>query len=493
MHFYSNFGQLDYKTFYLIGYDNGQKYTRTFPLERTYFTTNDLIGSPSPYKNVYGVELNQVSDSESRSLKKDSGVELYSAPSAIYETIHRQFPGSKGVKYDFSLIRAAFIDIETETEEGFPNIQTGNEKINLITVRQGDRVYTLGLHPLKKEIPGVTYICTNGDEQILLRKFVGLIQRLDPDIITGWNVKFFDLIYLANRFRFVFGGTDVVFSEISPVKKINRKTTEVFNKQVEYVEIEGISTVDYMDAYKKFIMKNQESLSLDAIAEKELGDKKVPWKDKFETFRDFYLNDWDMFVEYNVHDVNLVHALDQKKKYLRLVAAIIYRSKVNFSDVFSQVKMWEQLIYCTIEEEKKIIPPVKEGSRRVGIKGAYVKPPIPGRHLWTTSVDATSLYPSIDIQFNISPETIQNNYVEVSEFNKLISEEGNPDLTETLVESDLIVAANGTTYSKGQVGFIPEIMASLFSERKQLKNEMLRYKNLKELVGARMKELENSV
>ncbi len=148
-----------------------------------------------------------------------------------------------------------------------------------------------------------------------------------------------------------------------------------------------------------------------------------------------------------------------------LVCEIAYRAKVNYNDFFSQVKMWEQLIYCHVLDTRKILPPAKESKDREEIDGAYVKAPRPGRYGWTASVDATSLYPSLDIMFNISPETMGELLHDVTPDSFLRDEI--PEIPD-----GYCLAANGQTFSNKSTGFIPEIMESLFAERARHKANM---------------------
>ena len=101
-------------------------------------------------------------------------------------------------------------------------------------------------------------------------------------------------------------------------------------------DISGVAILDYLDLYKKFTYTNQESYRLDHIAMVELGDKKLDHSE-FENFKDFYTSNWQRFVEYNIHDVNLVDNLEEKMRLIELAVAMSYDAKVNFEDVYSQV------------------------------------------------------------------------------------------------------------------------------------------------------------
>ena len=142
-------------------------------------------------------------------------------------------------------------------------------------------------------------------------------------------------------------------------------------KQIAY-DIPGISCLDYLELYKKFTYTNQESYRLDHIAFVELEQKKLDHSE-FDTFKEFYTNDWHKFVEYNIHDVRLVDRLDDKMKLLELAFTMAYDAKVNFEDVYSQVRMWDAIIYNYLEKQKIAIPPKQNSHKDAQYAGAYVK------------------------------------------------------------------------------------------------------------------------
>ena len=172
-------------------------------------------------------------------------------------------------------------------------------------------------------------------------------------------------------------------------------------------DLRGISTLDYLELYRKFTYTNQESYRLDHIAFVELNERKLDHSE-FDTFKEFYDNDWQKFIEYNIHDVRLVDQLDDKMKLIDLAYTMAYDAKVNYEDIFSQVRMWDNYIYVELLKRKIAIPPKKESATKSEkYAGAYVKEPKPGRYDWVVNFDLNSLYPHLIMQYNISPETIR--------------------------------------------------------------------------------------
>ena len=172
-------------------------------------------------------------------------------------------------------------------------------------------------------------------------------------------------------------------------------------------DIGGVSQLDYLDLYKKFTYKAQESYRLDYIASVELGQKKLDHSE-FDTFKDFYTNGWQKFVEYNIIDVELVDRLEDKMKLIELALTMAYDAKVNYEDVFYQVRMWDTIIYNYLKRRNIVIPPKERSDKAEKYAGAYVKEPIPGKYDWVVSFDLNSLYPHLIMQYNISPETLLN-------------------------------------------------------------------------------------
>ena len=167
-----------------------------------------------------------------------------------------------------------------------------------------------------------------------------------------------------------------------------------------------MTQLDYLNLYKKFTYKAQESYRLDYIASVELGQKKLDHSE-FDTFKDFYTKGWQKFVEYNIIDVELVDRMEDKMKLIELAIVMAYDAKANYADVFSQVRMWDTIIYNYLKKRNIVIPPKERSDKDAKYAGAYVKEPKPGKYDWVVSFDLNSLYPHLIMQYNISPETLR--------------------------------------------------------------------------------------
>jgi DNA polymerase elongation subunit (family B) len=241
------------------------------------------------------------------------------------------------------------------------------------------------------------------DEENLLERFISDWAADYPDIVTGWNSRFFDIPYLVNRITNVLGKKES--KRLSPWKDYRERTITKFNRENVVYELVGISTLDYYELYQTFTYVNQASYALNHIAEVELGEKKLDYSE-YDSLSDFYKNDFQKFMEYNVLDTQLVMKLEDKMKLLELAITLAYSAKLgNYMDVFGQLRTWDSIIYHFLHEHNIVIPPKKFGQKNQQYAGAYVKEPIVGMHEWVVSFDLASLYPSIIRWLNLSPET----------------------------------------------------------------------------------------
>ena len=290
-----------------------------------------------------------------------------------------------------------------------------------------------------------------------------------PDIVTGWNVKFFDIPYLMNRMRRIFDNDTI--NKMSPWNYVNAERIQLGQKNQQYWNMLGISVLDYFDLYKKFTYVRQESYKLNYIAKVELGEQKLD--NPYETFKDFYTKDYQRFVEYNIQDVELVDKLEDKMKLIELCLTMAYDYKVNYTDVYSQVRCWDTLIYNHLHKKNIVIPPREDHQKDTQYEGAYVKDPDLGLHKWIVSFDLNSLYPHLIMQYNISPETfvgVETNKINV---NNLLDKK--LDL-QWAKNKNVTVAANGAMFRRDKQGFLPELMSKMYSERVVFKDLAIKAK-----------------
>ena len=265
---------------------------------------------------------------------------------------------------------------------------------------------------------------------------------------------------------------------MSPWNSVRERKLFVKGQEKIYYDIIGVATLDYYDLYQKFTYTNQESYRLDHIAFVELGQKKLDHSE-FENFQDFYRSDWQKFIEYNIHDVELVDMLEDKMKLIELAVTMAYDAKVNFEDVFYQVRMWDSIIYDALTQENIIIPPKTESTKDQQYAGAYVKEPKPGIYDWVVNFDLNSLYPHLIMQYNISPETLLDDRVSGINVDKLLNRE-----IDTSTLDGVTMCPNGTLFTTKKQGFLPKLMEKIYTERTIYKKKMLaakqEYENTKD-------------
>ena len=401
-----------------------------------------------------------------------------------YQFINRKY--GTDVSYDFSQIDIMYIDIETTSEKGWPSIEDPEEEIIAITVfssKHGNATFCLGVfNPGEIDIKVFEY----QDEQKLLREFLEYFAKNYPDVVSGWNIRFFDFPYLIKRIKKVLGNKAAKM--LSPWGILKEKYITRNGKEDLMYDIIGVSMLDYFEVYKTFTYVNQESYRLDHIAYVELGQRKLAYNE-YESMNEFYKKDFQKFIQYNIRDVELVQKLEEKLKLIELSVALAYSAGVNFQDVFSQVRTWDVIIYNSLSKDNIVIPPKKRGRKDEQYAGAYVKEPLVGMHEWVVSFDLNSLYPHLIMQYNISPETLTNEGLRGTVAPDGILKNGIVAMKalEEYKEKNLSIAANGTTYRKDIRGFLPELMDKMYQDRKMFKNKMIESKKDLEEINAELK------
>ena len=271
--------------------------------------------------------------------------------------------------------------------------------------------------------------------------------------------------YLVRRIERILG--EKLMKRLSPWGLVTEREVYIAGRKNIAYDVGGITQLDYLNLYKKFTYKAQESYRLDYIASVELGQKKLDHSE-FDTFKDFYTNGWQKFVEYNIIDVELVDRMEDKMKLIELAVTMAYDAKANYADVSSQVRMWDTIIFNYLKKRNIVIPPKERSDKDSKYAGAYVKEPIPGKYDWVVSFDLNSLYPHLIMQYNISPETLREERHPSATVEKILNEE----LTFEMYK-DNAVCANGAMYRKDVRGFLPELMEKIYKDRTIYKKKML--------------------
>jgi len=488
MRFYTNV-QMVGDHFLVRGYEDGRHFMTREKFNPTLFVPSQ---KKTKYQTLSGEYVESVQPGSVRDcrefIKKYEGVEnfkIYGNSQYIYQYISEMYPEEE-LKFDISKVKVTTLDIEVASENGFPDVESAAEEVLLITIQDYStkQINTWGLGPFKGNQNNVRYRSFS-TEYDLLNDFINwwMIESNTPEVVTGWNSKLYDIPYLVRRIDRVLG--EKLMKRLSPWGLVTEDETYISGRKHVCYDVGGISQLDYLDLYKKFTYKAQESYRLDYIAEVELGQKKLDHSE-FDTFKDFYTKGWQKFVEYNIKDVELVDRMEDKMKLIELALTMAYDAKANYEDVFSQVRMWDTIIYNYLKKRNIVIPPKERSDKDSKYAGAYVKEPIPGKYDWVVSFDLNSLYPHLIMQYNISPETLLDERHPSATVDKILNQE----ITFEMYK-DKAVCANGAMFRKDVRGFLPELMEKIYKDRTIYKKKMLAAKQ--EYEKKKTKELEKEI
>jgi len=461
-----------------------------------------IIFNPSPsQKDIYAKPLIEIKIHsgikwEIMKVLRQHNIKVLDDIGSDYKFIANKFKND--INFDFKNIKIAYIDIETESENGFPVPSIAREKINVITiVTNTKKIFTFALHNISPlDDKDVNLYCYDSNEESMLLGFINFMKAYNPDIISGWNSEFFDIPYIVNRVKNILG--EEYLKELSPFN-LKLRTKLVKNsfgsREDETYQIYGLQHLDYMQIYKKHIYKPRENYKLDTIAEIELGEKKLDISE-YDNLYQLYRTNFKKYVEYNIQDSLLLYKLEQKTKLIELVVMLAHMCKINFEDVASPVRSWDIYIFNELLKINIISKERNGDVEKFAFPGAFVKLPKAGICDWVVSFDLNSLYPSLIRQMNISPETKINKIIDKYNYRKNGSSDDEfltkdlidmKDDLDFLKDEDISMSGGGYLYKRDKKGVIPSIVESVYMDRVIAKNEMKKWKRKKE---ALLKEIE---
>ncbi len=467
------------------GYENGKAFSRKVKYQPSLFLPTkqetkfrSLIGN----KPIAPKKMDSMSDAKEFIEKYTgvSGFDIYGNTNYVTQFIQEKYPNQ--IKFDMSLINIMSFDIEVDISDGYANVETADKQITSIALKSSkkDTYHLLGRkdYDKTKTITGIdpehiSFEKFDTEEALLLR-FIKLWTYDYPDVVTGWNVEYFDIMYIVTRIIRLLG--EAKANELSPWGSLRKTSKEIFNRMQSTYVISGITIIDYMDAFKKFGYKYgpQENYKLDHIAHTVLGEKKLDYSE-YGSLTELYEQNPQLYLDYNLKDTHLIERLEEESALLSLVLTVAYGGGVNYSDAFGTVGIWEATLYRKLML-KNIVPGVKTspGDKLNDLVGGFVKDPVTGMSRWIVSFDLNSLYPHLMLQYNMSPETFmpddrdyvsQDMVLEGRYMNK------NPAYS---------VCANGVKFRNDILGVIPEIIEEYYGNRKKIKTEMLRIEQLEQ-------------
>lgn len=463
------------------GVKNGKRFKQKIEYQPTLYVPAKKVTN---YTNLKGEYLDTIKPGGLRDsrefVKKYTDVDgfcIYGQTRYEYAFIAEQH--TEMVDWDQDHISIAVVDIEVGSENGFPDPYLANEPITAIGIKYlNGAMYVFGCGDYETKGKEIYVKCR--DEYTLCKRFMELWNKECPDVITGWNIKFFDIPYLVNRFRKILGEEET--KKLSPWNYISERKTTINQREMIAYDMVGVATLDYIELYRWYAPggKSQESYRLDHIAEVELGKNKLSY-DEYDNLHQLYRLNFQKFIEYNIVDVELIVELEDKIKLLELALTLAYDTKCNYEDVFAQTRMWDALTYSYLLNKNIIIPPREVKEKDGMFEGAYVKEVQAGKHDWVASFDLNSLYPHLMMQYNISPETLiePKDYTEA--MRSIISNGVSVDkmLKKEVDTSGLEKATmtpNGQFFRTDIQGFLPAMMEEMYEDRKKFKKMALKAK-----------------
>lgn len=379
-------------------------------------------------------------------------------------------------------LKVMFLDIETYSIEDFPNIETADHVINLITCYDSitEKYTTFGLKKsYKPKHSDEIYVeCYN--EKELLLKFVKYWSQDHPDVVVGWNSHGFDIPYIINRITNVLDFEEV--QKLSPVGRVyNRSMKGQFGKEVIRWFIEGVSNVDYLDIYKRFA-PNRENYKLDTIARLELNETKVDYGSA--NLSDLADSNWELFVDYNIQDVKLVVKLEKTLKYIELLRMLAVAGLTTIEAAMGSMTVIVGACAIRAKQRGQVIPtfirPPDDGSQNAG---AFVKEPEPGFQRNIVSFDANSLYPNTMITLNLSPETkigkvVSSNEdtVSIKDINNNVYKLTKEKFGALVKDKELAISKAGVLFTQKKKGLIPEVVDHYYNKRVEVKRQLTKVK-----------------
>ena len=461
------------------GYENGRPFTRKVKFGPTLYVR--AKGDAATHKSLIGniplgaTKFNSCIEARDflAQYQDVHGFEICGTQNYVTQFIQQEYPGE--IKFDISLINIVSFDIEVDVSNGYADMEQADKEITSIAYKssKSETYHLLGRKDFDKTqtITGIDpddiQFMKFDTEEALLRRFIQIWQTEYPEVVTGWNVEYFDIQYIVTRIIRLLG--EEAAKKLSPWGQLKPKSTTKFGKEQKTYEISGVSIIDYMDAFKKFGYKYgpQESYKLDHIAHVVLGEKKLDYSE-YGNLTQLYEQNPQLYLDYNLKDTQLIQRMEDESGLLALVLTVAYGGGVNYKDAFGTVGIWETTIYRKLLEEN-IVPSLKTspGERAGELVGGYVKDPKVGMHPWVVSFDLNSLYPHLMLQYNLSPETyVEDHRENVSQEMVLSGKYHN--------NSEYAVCANGACFSKEKLGIIPKIIDEYYNRRSLIKKDMLR-------------------
>lgn len=412
-------------------------------------------------------------------------------------------------KLEVPKLRIYTIDIEVVNRAGFPSPLQANDPVVLISIRDSlnKKVITFGINKYTGKSDVYYRKCSN--EKELLLRFFDFMHKRPGDIITGWNVYGFDLLYLINRSKMLFGDETDLYKKLSPINEV--RTWKAKESNYENIDIAGVNILDYMDVYKWYAPVKLERYKLDYVANYELEKGKLDYSE-YNDLNELFNQNYNKYVDYNIIDVKRVDQLEDKLRYIKLIQALSLLTKCPMKYYQAMTQLIEGAL-ITYFRRNDMCAPYFAGGHQETFPAAYVKEPQKGMHEWVIDIDIASSYPSHIITLNMSNETYFGRVMDLTEKDIISSmrkkqfpefqlmkepkEKTFKDKTLQKFNAGLkrglfAVAPCGSIFTTLKPGVIAAVEKAVFFKRKEVKGRM---KNVKkkavDVQGVEKQQLED--
>lgn len=395
------------------------------------------------------------------------------------------YKDEEALRIDIDDFNICYLDIEVAVGDRFPTVERADYPINCVTIyfSKYKKYYAFGLNrELKPETEeklkahNCEYISCRTESELLTLLFKTIANN-NADILTAYNADFFDIPYIVNRAGRLKNPVDLKLLSRLP----DKYKSAYISKRDNSLKIGGTEVIDYLKLYKKYKLKERDNFKLDTIGELEVGERKAPLPDGYKS----YIKYWDDFVWYNFKDVELMVRIEDKCKLFETTISACAEARVTFDSIFETKKMLVGFILNFLHKKNITMPPLRENTRE-SFPGAYVYATM-GYYQNLVSYDYRSMYPSIIMGANISPET------------KVVKKDGkfydSLDNVMDVTEKDLVRSpwdANGAYevfYRRDIEGIVPQITNIIFGGRTSFKDQMKACKRAGDMDGANVYDM----
>src|SRR5574344_1993264 len=371
--------------------------------------------------------------------------------------LQRHYAGQGMLAVDLDKIHICFLDIENATTGRFSSPYEAMYPVNVVTMycsatKKYDTYGTKDISYKSKmklhESGSEFHLCVN--EADLICKVFTKIGESNVSILSGWNFQF-DYTYMKVRAD-VYGISLNLMSRLPGQLKKAR-----ISKKDGTLNIAGNEVIDFLSLYKKYTFSEEPSYKLDYIGNLVCHEHKDPLPDGYRSWMHYI----DQYTLYNFQDVRLLTLIEKKSQMFHLAVMSCAEARVPFSSVFESKKMLVGFVLNMLHDENMTFPPLRVNHKEK-YPGAYVYSKA-GYYENLVSYDYRSLYPSIIMTFNISPETkviYPMDYVLTEEEKK------------NLIRSPWTHGGQYQVYyRKDKLGIVPQVTKKLFNGRSELKKK----------------------